>query len=129
MRIGISRRSCRSSWPIASGRETAVLWFDLLDDKRGQLDRAIRDLEAGKEERDEAMALVRPHRLPSNEESASSVSSTAHDADKLTQIWAVFADLEKRVAETDKRIEDRKEAIARLIERIEILQKRPLRYC
>jgi peptidoglycan hydrolase CwlO-like protein len=45
------------------------------------------------------------------------------------KFWAHVDDLEKRAAETDKRIEERKEEIARLIERIDRIQRRLLRYC
>jgi predicted nuclease with TOPRIM domain len=38
-------------------------------------------------------------------------------------------DLKKRAAETDKRIEERKEENARLIERLQRLRKRLDRYC
>jgi hypothetical protein len=50
-------------------------------------------------------------------------------AEEREQIWAQFDDLKKRAAETDKRIEERKENIALLIERLERIQKRLLRYC
>jgi peptidoglycan hydrolase CwlO-like protein len=50
-------------------------------------------------------------------------------AEERAQIWAEFDDLEKRAAETNKRIEERKEEIARLIERLERIQRRLLRYC
>jgi hypothetical protein len=45
------------------------------------------------------------------------------------EVWADFHDLERRAAETDKRIEERKENIALLIERLERIQKRLERYC
>jgi uncharacterized coiled-coil protein SlyX len=50
-------------------------------------------------------------------------------AEEREQIWVELDDLKKRAAETDKRIEQRKEEIARLIERLQRLQKRLLRYC
>ena len=45
------------------------------------------------------------------------------------KFWADFDDLERRAAETDKRIEERKENIALLIERLDRIQRRLLRYC
>jgi uncharacterized coiled-coil protein SlyX len=45
------------------------------------------------------------------------------------KFWADFDDLEKRAAETDKRIEKLQEDVARTIERITRIQKRLLRYC
>ena len=50
-------------------------------------------------------------------------------AEEWEKFWADFDDLERRAAETDKRIEERKEEIARLIERIDRIQRRLLRYC
>jgi peptidoglycan hydrolase CwlO-like protein len=50
-------------------------------------------------------------------------------AEEREQIWAKLDDLEKRAAETDKRIEEHKEENARLIERLQQLQRRLLRYC
>jgi hypothetical protein len=50
-------------------------------------------------------------------------------AEEREQIRAQLDDLKKRAAETDKRIEERKENIALLIERLERIQKRLLRYC
>jgi prefoldin subunit 5 len=45
------------------------------------------------------------------------------------QFRAELEDLKKRAAETDKRIEERKEDIALLIERLQRIQKRLERYC
>jgi hypothetical protein len=50
-------------------------------------------------------------------------------AEEREQIWAKLDDLKKRAAETDRRIEERKENIALLIERLELIQKRLSRYC
>jgi regulator of replication initiation timing len=50
-------------------------------------------------------------------------------AEERDEIWAKLEDLEKRAAETDKEIEERKENIARLIERLQQLQRRLDRYC
>jgi predicted nuclease with TOPRIM domain len=50
-------------------------------------------------------------------------------ADEWEKFWADFHDIERRAAETDKRIEERKEENARLIERLQRLQKRLERYC
>jgi hypothetical protein len=50
-------------------------------------------------------------------------------SEEREQIRTELDDLKKRAAETDKRIEERKEAIAQLIERIERIQRRLLRYC
>jgi peptidoglycan hydrolase CwlO-like protein len=50
-------------------------------------------------------------------------------AEEREQIRAQLDDLKKRAAETDKRIEENKEEIARLIERLRLLQRRLLRYC
>jgi regulator of replication initiation timing len=50
-------------------------------------------------------------------------------AEERKEIWAKLDDLERRAAETDKRIEERKENIALLIERLQRIQKRLERYC
>jgi uncharacterized coiled-coil protein SlyX len=50
-------------------------------------------------------------------------------AEERKEIWAQLEDLERRAAETDKRIEERKENIALLIERLQQIQERLLRYC
>ena len=50
-------------------------------------------------------------------------------AEEREQFRAQLDDLKKRAAETDRRIEEHKEDIARLIERLQRLQKRLLRYC
>ena len=50
-------------------------------------------------------------------------------AEEREQIRAQLDDLRRRAAETDKRIEEHKENIASLIERLERIQKRLLRYC
>jgi regulator of replication initiation timing len=50
-------------------------------------------------------------------------------AEERKEIWAKLDDLERRAAETDKRIEERKENIALLIERLQLLRRRLLRYC
>ena len=53
----------------------------------------------------------------------------AMTAEEREQIWAKLDDLEKRAAETDKEIEENKEELARLIERLQRIQRRLLRYC
>ena len=60
---------------------------------------------------------------------ASIINSMELSPEEWDKFWADFDDLERRAAETDKRIEERKEEIARLIERIERIQRRLLRYC
>lgn len=50
-------------------------------------------------------------------------------AEERAEIWAQLEDLERRAAETDKRIEERKENIAFLIERLQRIQNRLERYC
>jgi regulator of replication initiation timing len=50
-------------------------------------------------------------------------------AEERKEIWAKLDDLERRAVETDKRIEERKENIALLIERLQQIQKRLERYC
>jgi peptidoglycan hydrolase CwlO-like protein len=50
-------------------------------------------------------------------------------AEEREQIRAQLDDLKKRAAETDKRIEENKEEIARLIKRMERIRRRLLRYC
>ncbi len=63
------------------------------------------------------------------DDSASIISSMGLSADEWEKFWADFHDIERRAAETDKRIEERKEENARLIERLQRLQKRLERYC
>ena len=63
------------------------------------------------------------------EESASIISSMGLSAEEREKFWADFHDLERRAAETDKRIEERKENIALLIGRLQRIQKRLERYC
>jgi peptidoglycan hydrolase CwlO-like protein len=58
----------------------------------------------------------------------STISGMGLTVEEREQIWAKLDDLEKRAAETDKRIEERKEENARLIERLQRLQKRLERY-
>jgi len=58
------------------------------------------------------------------DDSASIISSMGLSADEWEKFWADFHDIERRAAETDKRIEERKEENARLIERLQRLQKR-----
>ena len=50
-------------------------------------------------------------------------------AEEREQIGVELDDLKKRAAETDKRIAEENEETVRLIERLERLQKRLLRYC
>ena len=50
-------------------------------------------------------------------------------AEEREQIGVELDDLKKRAAETDRRIEENKEEIARLIERLYRIQRRLLRYC
>ena len=54
------------------------------------------------------------------------MSSTAEERERFR---AALEDLKKRAAETDKRIEERKEENARLIERLQQLRRRLERYC
>jgi hypothetical protein len=49
-------------------------------------------------------------------------------AEERERFWADFHDLERRAAETDKRIEEHKENITLLIERLQRIQKRLERY-
>ena len=63
------------------------------------------------------------------DDSASIISSMGLSADEWEKFWADFHDIERRAAETDKRIEERKEENAHLIERLQRLQKRLERYC
>jgi uncharacterized protein Yka (UPF0111/DUF47 family) len=63
------------------------------------------------------------------EDSASIISSMERSPEEWEKFWAHVDDLEKRAAETDKQLEERKEEIARLIERIDRIQRRLLRYC
>jgi hypothetical protein len=63
------------------------------------------------------------------DDSASIISTMGLSAEEWEKFWADFHDLERRAAETDKRIEERKENIALLIERLQLLQRRLLRYC
>jgi hypothetical protein len=63
------------------------------------------------------------------DDSGSIISSMGLSAEEWEKFWADFDDLERRAAETDKRIEKRKEEIARLIERLSRIQKRLERYC
>ena len=60
---------------------------------------------------------------------ASIIDSMGLTAEERKEIWAQLEDLERRAAETDKRIEERKENIALLIERLQQIQERLLRYC
>ena len=62
-------------------------------------------------------------------DSASIIDSMGLTAEERKEIWAQLEDLERRAAETDKRIEERKENIALLIERLQQIQERLLRYC
>lgn len=64
-----------------------------------------------------------------SEDSASIIDSMALTAEEREEIGAQLDDLERRAAETDRRIEERKENIALLIERLQLLQRRLLRYC
>jgi hypothetical protein len=64
-----------------------------------------------------------------SDDSGSIIGSMGLTAEERELIWAKLDDLEKRAAETDRRIEERKEEIARLIERIQRIQRRLLRYC
>jgi chromosome segregation ATPase len=50
-------------------------------------------------------------------------------AEEREQFRAELEDLKRRAAETDKRIEERKENIALLIERLQLLRRRLDRYC
>jgi hypothetical protein len=138
VRIGLSGRALQlpsillalvSSSVAAVKADGAADLRDVLDAVRRELDRAIHDLETVRKERDKALALVRRLRLPSNEDPASSTTSTAPSAEELRQIWVAFDDLEKRAAATDERIEKRKEETAQTIERINRIQRRLLRYC
>ena len=63
------------------------------------------------------------------DDSASIINSMKLSPEEWEKFWADFDDLERRAAETDKRIEEHKENIASLIERLERIQKRLLRYC
>jgi len=62
-------------------------------------------------------------------DSAPIISSMELTPEEWKKFWADFDDLERRAAETDKRIEERKENIALLIERLDRIQRRLLRYC
>ena len=64
-----------------------------------------------------------------SDESASIIDKMGLTAEEREQIWARLDDLKKRAAETDKRIAEENEETVRLIERLERLQKRLLRYC
>ncbi len=64
-----------------------------------------------------------------SDESASIIDEMGLTAEEREQIWARLDDLKKRAAETDKRIAEENEETVRLIERLERLQKRLLRYC
>jgi peptidoglycan hydrolase CwlO-like protein len=57
------------------------------------------------------------------------IGSMGLTLEEREQIRVELDDLKKRAAETDKEIEERKEEIARLIERLQRLQRRLLRYC
>ena len=50
-------------------------------------------------------------------------------AEEREQFRAELEDLKRRAAETDRRIEERKEENARLIERLQRLRTRLDRYC
>jgi len=50
-------------------------------------------------------------------------------AEERKQFDAELEDLKRRAAETDRRIEERKQNITLLIERLQRLQKRLERYC
>jgi hypothetical protein len=63
------------------------------------------------------------------DDSASIISSMGLSAEEREKFWADFHDLERRAAETDRRIEEHKEDIALLIERLQRLRKRLERYC
>ena len=64
-----------------------------------------------------------------SDESASIIDEMGLAAEEREQIWARLDDLKKRAAETDKRIAEDEEDTARLIERLQRLQRRLLRYC
>jgi uncharacterized coiled-coil DUF342 family protein len=64
-----------------------------------------------------------------SDDSAPIISSVSLTAEEREQIRAQLDDLKRRAAETDKEIEEHKEEIARLIERLQRLQRRLLRYC
>ena len=64
-----------------------------------------------------------------SDESASIIDEMGLTAEEREQIWARLDALKKRAAETDKRIAEENEETVRLIERLERLQKRLLRYC
>ena len=64
-----------------------------------------------------------------SDDSASIIDPMGLTAEEREQIWAKLDDLKKRAAETDRRIEERKENIALLIERLQRLQRRLDRYC
>jgi septal ring factor EnvC (AmiA/AmiB activator) len=64
-----------------------------------------------------------------SDDSASIIDPMGLTAEEREQIWAKLDDLKKRAAETDRRIEERKENIALLNERLELIQKRLSRYC
>jgi predicted nucleic acid-binding Zn-ribbon protein len=51
------------------------------------------------------------------------------NAEERERFRAELEDLKKRAAETDKRIEEREEENARLIERLQQLRRRLDRYC
>jgi hypothetical protein len=63
------------------------------------------------------------------EDSPSIINPMGLSAEERAKFWADFHDLERRAAETDKRIEERKENIALLIERLQQIQRRLERYC
>jgi chromosome segregation ATPase len=96
---------------------------EVLEHARRNLDRAIRDLETVKKERDEALALIRPLR-PRMPDGAAPPSPEERE-----EIWAKLEELERRAAETGKRIEEDEEETARLIERLQRLRRRLDRYC
>ena len=60
---------------------------------------------------------------------ASIIGAMGLTAEEREQIGVELDDLKKRAAETDRRIEENKEEIARLIERLYRIQRRLLRYC
>jgi hypothetical protein len=64
-----------------------------------------------------------------SDDSASIIDSMGLTAEEREHIWAELDDLKKRAAETDKRIQERKENIALLIERLQLLRRRLDRYC
>jgi hypothetical protein len=64
-----------------------------------------------------------------SDESPSIIDEMGLAAEEREQIWARLDDLKKRAAETDRRIAEDEEETARLIERLERLQRRLLRYC